>query len=329
MPTYTSGLGAQLGVLTETVWGTPVTVTKFFEFQNENVELNREFLLSQQLRGGRFFSRSTRRIATTGSAAGTVNMEVPSQGFGVWLNQLHGNTVTPAQQAGTTAYKQTHNIGTTDPLGKSLTVQIGRPSFDGTVRAFTYSGCVVPTFTLAASVGSFLTASIGLDGKDETTATALATASYPTGLHSFTFVQGTVTIDSVAAAAITDVSLTLNAPRKVDRFYLGSATKSQQVTNAYWGADLGITCDFADLTYYNKFASGNTLSTITLDFVGPVIASAYTEELKITLNAVGWGGNTPNAAGPDVLQQTPPLQVLDDGTNAPVIIDYTSTDTAL
>lgn len=330
MPSFYSGLGASLGAATETTYGTGVAVDHFYEFENESVQLTKEFLLSSQLRAGRMFQSSSRRIATTRAGGGTIAMEVPNKGFGLWLNQLHGNTVTPVVQGATTAYLQTHNIGTTDPFSKSCTVQIGRPDVGGVIRPFTYPGSKVTGLQFSAATGAFLTTQITLDSQDETTGTpALATPVYPTGLRSFTFTQGVVTIDGVNAALVSSATLTISEPQATDRYFLGNTgLKGRPIVNGYFTADLQMTVDFADLTYYNKFTSG-AISTVVLDFIGPVIAGAFNEEIKITLSAVGWNGDTPNAAGPDILQQNVPVVVLDDGTNPPVQIAYTSTDTVI
>jgi hypothetical protein len=44
MPTYASGLSGQVGVIAESTYGTPVTVTKFYEFLSENLQFNRRGL---------------------------------------------------------------------------------------------------------------------------------------------------------------------------------------------------------------------------------------------------------------------------------------------
>jgi hypothetical protein len=52
--------------------------------------------------------------------------EVPTTGFGYLLNGLHGNTVTPVQQAATTAYLQTHTLSS-PPTSKSYSIQVQMP----------------------------------------------------------------------------------------------------------------------------------------------------------------------------------------------------------
>jgi Phage tail tube protein len=329
MGSFTSGLGAQLGLAPETTYGTEVTVSKFFEFATEQMQLSRAFLESSELRAGRMFQSATRRTATTRSAAGTVAMEVPTQGFGQLLNLLHGNVVTPVQQAATTAYLQTHNIGTTDPFKKSITLQIGKPTDEGVVVPFTYPGTVVTSLAFSCQTGGFLDVTATLDSNNELVTTpVLATASYPTALESFNFVQCKVKVNSVEQKQARGVTLTINTPKDTGRYYMGQEKKGVPLTNAYNGATLGLTVDYADSTLYNLFAKAETVP-VEVSFIGPIIASTYHEELKFVFAEVGLDGDTPNVAGPGVLQQNIPLVVLDSGSGTPVVATYMSTDVAL
>lgn len=101
------------------------------------------------------------------------------------------------------------------------------------------------------------------------------------------------------------------------------------MVNAYATVQVSLTVDWQDGTLYDKFKTGNTLSSVILDFVGPTIASTYNEEIKFTMPASGWDGDTPNVGGPDVLNYSPTLDVLDNGVAAPLTIDYVSTDVTL
>lgn len=328
MPSFTSGLGSQLGAGAETTYATPVTVNRFAEFTSETMKLSRAFLTSQQLRAGRMFPNSSRRSPTTRSAAGGVVMEVPNSGFGTYLNLLHGNTVAPVQQASTTAYLQTHNIGTTDPFGKSITLQVGKPSDNGTVQPFTYPGTIMHQVSFDCQTGGFLTGNLTLDANDELTGTALATPSYPTGLRSFNFTQCAVTVNSVPQTQARGINVTINEARDVARYYLGATNKAVPLTNAYGAGTLALTVDFGDLTLYNLFANGSVVP-VTITFTGPTIASTYHEQLTFTMTACGLDGDSPVVPGPGVLQQAIQFVVLDDGTNPPFQITYMAVDATL
>lgn len=329
MSPLSSGLGSQVGIAKETVaYGTRAVPAKFLEYASETLSLDKSFILSQQLRANRMFQSSSRRTATTRQAAGQIAFEVPNQGFGTILDLLHGNVVAPVQQGVTAAYKQTHDIGTTEPR-KSATVQIGRPDTSGVVRPFDYLGAMATSLGLSCEVNGFLQATLGLDARDEKTDQTLAAASYPTNLKSFNFTQGTVTVAGSAVAVISSFDLSITIPWKNDRFFFGSAgLKSQPLVNAFATAEATLNAEFDGLTNYNRFINGD-IAEVILDFVGPVIEGANNEQVKITLPACGFNGSTPNVSGPDVLALALPVVALDNGTAAPVRIEYVSRDTTL
>jgi hypothetical protein len=323
-----SGLFSQLGAALETTYGTRVVPDHFIEFRSESFSLDQRFFTSQQLGSSSTFSRSTRRVQTTRSGTGTIVMEVPNKGFGFWLNLLHGNAVTPVQQGATTAYLQTHNIGLTAPA-KSATIQVGRPDTGGTVRPFDYLGCMPTAATWAWDVDEALTCSIDFDAQDESTAQTLATRSIPAGLRSFVFTQGTLSIAGSAVADVTSGSLGITLPRQTDFYPLGTTgLKNKPLQNAISAGTGTATARFTDLTHYNRYRN-NTIPTLALTFTGPIIASTFAEQLTLTCNAVGFTGQTPNVDGPDVLTHDIPFDILYDGTNAPLVATYMSTDVTL
>jgi hypothetical protein len=232
------------------------------------------------------------------------------------------------QQAATAAYLQTHNIGATDPYLKSVTLQLGKPQDTGTVNPFTYPGTVATSVAFSCQTGGFLEATLNLDSNDEQTGTALATAALPTGLHSFNFTQCVVKVNGVTQTQVRGATLTVNTPKDVGRYYLGSSTKAVPLTNAYNGSTLSLNVDYGSNTLYELFA-GASIVPVVVEFVGPVIASTYHESLVFTMAACGLDGDTPVVAGPAVLQQTIPLVVLDNGSEPPVVAAYTSTDVTL
>lgn len=322
-----SGVFAQLGAKKEATYGTRVVPDKFFEFASESLSFDQRYLVSQQLGADSWFARGSRRIATTKSAGGNITMEVPNKGFGFFLDLLHGNSVTPVQQGGTTAYLQTHNIGLTAPT-KSATIQVGRPSTDGTVRPFDYTGCMMTSCEFGWDVDAALVASMDFDAQNESTAQTLATRSLPTSLASFVFTQGTLSIAGGAVADVTSGSLTIDLARDTDFYPLGTTgLKSKPIINGVSGASGTATVRFTDLTHYARYQN-NTKPTLSLSFVGPVISGSYYETITITCNQVGFTGETPTVGGPDVLEHSIPFDVFYDGTNAPVIVTYTSTDSA-
>lgn len=324
-----SGLFSQLGAAKEATYGTRVAPTQFFEYTSESVQLAYNRLSSRGLRAGRTFQQSNRVATTTRGGSGTVNLEVVSKGFGFWLDLLHGNTVTPAQQGGSTAYLQTHNIGTgTAP--KSATVQVGKPGEAGTVHPFDYLGSMVTGYTFSCAVDEFLSASFDLDVRDRQTNQTLATATYPSGLESFHFAQAAVTFNG---SSITDTfeSFTLSGslPRNTDRYRLGSGqTKLRPILNDYTAAQVTLGGVFKDLTNLGLYDSGAIVPVVVTFTSTVAISGSYYPQIRFTMPACQVRGEDPTVGGPDVLGQDVTLEVLDNGTDAPVKIEYTSTDSA-
>lgn len=328
MPNFTGGLGSQLGFATETTYATPVTPAKFLPYNpGETMKLTRAFLESKGLRAGRMVQSASLRVPTTRMGGGGLGFEVLNQGFGPILNQLHGETVTPVKIGATTVYKQVHNIGTTDPFKKSLTVQLGKPTVEGVVEPYTYPGTVTTALGLVQPANGFLTATPTWDSNDELTATALASASYATGLLPTTFVQCAVKVATVAQTLARAIEVNFATARDTARFPLGAEKKLVPLTNAYVDASINLTVDYKDQTLYNFFAKGEQTSLeVTWTFE---TFEATAVELKLLFEKVGFDGDSPNVANEGELQQVIPLKMLDDGTHSPCVATYVAKDVTL
>lgn len=336
-----SGLGAQLGLAEESTVGTIVTPNRFLEFLSEGLELSKNIVQGKGLRAGGQYDRAGRRAYTTRSAGGPISLEVPSLGAGVLFKHMLGGTPILTQQGATAAWKQTHKPG--DLTGKSLTIQKGVPQTDGTVKPFTYKGCKLSQWSFDCAVGDILKLGLTVDSWDETTATALATASYPTGANIFHFAQGSVvlggTVTTTAGvaslaggttvAAIKSATVSGTNPMATDRYFFGSAgVKAEQVENEVRTAGGALTAEFVNqATIYDVFAA-DTRTSLRLQFVGAQIATGYNATMELLLPAIYFDGESPKVGGPEIVSLDAGFTALDDGTNATVQIQYTSLDTA-
>jgi hypothetical protein len=312
---------AQVGVVNESTYGTPVVVSKFYDFKSESLKREQERMESASLRA------QYRVISTDNWALGSINvsgdveMEVRPKSHGFWWNHAIGGLVTSQPDAGgnPTVYKHTFTPG---DLPTSFTLQVGRPDLSDTVRVFTYSGCRITDWTLSCAVNEFASMQMSVLGRDEDTVTALATASYPTGNKPLRFVEGTVTI----AGTATDVkSANIQGANNLsdDRYFLGSALRKQPLENALREYTGTFETEFADLTQYNRFVNG-TEAAVVLLFQGSTISTTYKYETKITMN-VRFDGETPNLGGPEIVMQNVPFKVINDGTTS-IKVEYQTTD---
>lgn len=322
-----SGLAGQLGLKKETVaYGTRAVPDLFFEFESEGGIRNQKFLVSRQIRAGRTFQSSSRRVATTHDAGVSISGEVPNKGFGSILDLGHGNTVTPVQQGATTAYLQTHNW-TGDP-SKSATIQAGKPSVSaagvGTVNPFDYLGCMLTQFQLSCAVDDWLKFVATFDAQTEKTDQALATASYPTALEGFHFQQCTVTVNGVVQDLTTGslakaMSLDVSRPRDTERYGLRSTPfKAAPVTNDYSPGSGSIGFEYTNNTIYGLYVA-QTVVPIVFDWTSSSLAGAGNPyRLTATIAAAVFNGTTPQVSGPGVLTYDAPFDILDNGTDPPI-----------
>ncbi len=321
-----SGIAAQIALKKETTYGTRVAPDLFYEFESEGGVRNQKFLASRQLRSGRTFQSSARRVATTRDAEVTIQGEVPNKGFGSILDLGHGNTVTPVQQGATTAYLQTHNW-TGDP-SKSATIQAGKPSVSaagvGTTRPFDYLGSMLTTLQLACSVDNWLTFTAGFNCQDVTTSETLVTASYPTALEGFHFQQCAVTVNGVVqnlttGSLVKSLALDVSLARNTERFGLrSSALKAAPVTNDYSPGSGSLGFEYTDNTIYGLYAAQTIVPVIYTFTSSSLAGTAIPYALTITMAACVLTSAPIQVGGPDVLTYDAGYDILDDGTNPPI-----------
>lgn len=317
-----SGLSAQMSFVDETVYGTAVTTTRFYEFRDEGLKQDIDRIESTALRAGTRVLRSDRWSGGKKSVGGDVTFELANKSFGLLLKHMFGGVVSAQPASGTDPTVWDHTF-TPGDLPTSLTGQVGRPDVGGTVRPFTYAGLRISEWELSCAVGEIATIKTTFVGQSEDTATALASASYPASLALLTFVNGTVTIGG-SAANIKSVSLK-GANGLADRYFLGSQLRSQPLENALRKIDGKFDAEFESLTAYNRYVNG-TEATVVLLFQGATISTTYKYQLQVTMNC-RFDGETPNISGPDIVGLSMPYMVTDTGSSSITAV-YRTTDSA-
>ncbi|MFN2384137.1 MAG: phage tail tube protein [Gemmatimonadota bacterium] len=318
-----SGLSAQLGIVDESTYGTPVTVTRFYEFISESLKCEIERIESAALRSGTRVQRSDRWAAGKKNVGGDIEMELANKSFGLWWKHIMGGVATSQPDAGgnPTVYLYTFTPGDL-PVG--LTAQVGRTDIGGTTRAFTYHGCRVAEWALDAAVGEIAKLTMTILGEDEDTATALATASYPSTLALMTFVQGTLSLAG-SAYDVSSIKIGGNNGLSDDRYFLGSQLRKSPLEAGMRTYTGEIASEFTDLTAYNRFVNG-TEAALLLLFQGATISTTYKYECKLTCN-VRFDGETPRVEGADIIKQPLAFKCLGNTSASAIQIDYQTTDT--
>ncbi|WP_141579657.1 phage tail tube protein [Actinomadura sp. WMMA1423] len=338
-----SGLDAQLGFAPEVTFGTGVTPTRFVEFDNEDMKFMPTWLEGEGLRAGRKFKRASRVSVSRKDVNGKVDIKVPNKGLGLLLKAMIGSSATATQIGSSDAYEQIHTPG--DMFGKSLTVQVGRPEpGTGTVRPFTYTGCKVTQWEMTVQDGDHLKLSVTMDGRDEDTGTALATASYASGAELFNFSHATlrlggtpataggattITGGTAVAAVVNQIQLKGESPMAVDRYGVGNAgLKAEQLENDYPTVTGSLDAEFAKAELYDVYKAYQALALeLTLEFGEADTGEPF--HLSFIAPAIKFKESGPSVDGPGLVKASVDFEVYDNGVDPAYQFRYVSTDTTL
>lgn len=333
-----SGISAQLGYKAESVFGTAVVVDQFNDFNSESLQLEQTWTEPKGLAAGRLVPLASRMVQTTRSASGPVEMDFSARSMGRLVKQMLGSSATATLVSGV-AYEQVHQIG--QMTGQSMTLQVGRPQTDGTVKAFTAVGCKFPGWEISSEAGGLVGLSLDVDAKDLLTSQALATATYVAN-EIFNHTQLSIRLGGTASTAsgkvsvaggtqlatlVNKVSVKGENPMATDRYGTG-ATKSEQIQNDMQDVTIDLEGEFTSQSELYDVWRAGTVTPVQLTWTGSTITGGN-YLLDIIASAAKITNDDLGVDGPDILGQTASLKVLADGTNSPLQIRLVSTDTAL
>lgn len=320
-------LETQLGVKDESTYGTAVTVDRFQEFNSWSVELEVGRVESAGLRSGHKVQRSDRFVPYKKGAAGSVEFEVLSKGFGFWLKHMLGTVGTSGPTD--SAYTHTGTIGSL--YGGSFTAQVNKPFHPaGTNQAFTYEGGKVAKWSLACDVDGLLIFSADLVFEDGTTATALASASYPASMEHLSWAGGAITIGG-SSVPVTSFKVECDNGLDVERLKQRASTLRQEPTeNTRREITWELEADFESLTQYNRFASATAsgaLAAIVATWTAPTLIGASTyPSLAVTIDEARFDSFGAEISGPESLMQSLSGRGLYDDSNQPISVAYVTSD---
>lgn len=335
-----SGLDAQFMVATESTWGTPVTVTRGYEILSESLNRDITYVDSAGLRVGTTFKRSARTKQARFSVGGDVELELPTLGAGLLVKHMLGSTVTTTTLVSGSAYKQIHTPSGLAGLG--LTMQVGRPEPTSpyTVRPFTYEGCKITKWEISLKDGELAKLKLSVDGQEESTVTALATASYLAGTQVFPFLQSTIKLGGTATTAAGETtvaggtalatvakSITISGDNAVatDRYGLGNAgQKREQLQNGMQTITVKLDTEFSKTELYDLYTAG-TPTPMQFDLTGAAIGAAN-YLFSVILPACFLKKAPPAVSGPDIVQMSTEWEAEWDETNPPIQIKIVSTE---
>jgi hypothetical protein len=310
----------------ESTYGTGVTPTVGLEFDSEGFEETYGRTEGDPLRPGGYTLRSDRFTPYPDGAAGPLALGVLSKGFGLLFKHALGAISTGSLTDST--YTHTATMG---PLyGKSLTVQVGRPLHpSGTVQPFTFAGGKITEWELANSVDERLMFTPTFDFQSATTATALATASYPTSMEELTWAGGVITIGG-SSFDITEITISGNNGMNTDRKQIRGSTLKKEPTSHRREVTYSMTADFNSTAQRDRAVAATragALAAITATWTAPTLAGTTTyPALVVTIPAARFDTFSATAGGPDGITQSFGGAARYDGTNSPITFAYTTTD---
>lgn len=342
MPTG-SGLDAQLVIGEEATWGTAVTPDVALEFNSESLRREPTWLEPAGLKAGRKYKLDNRTQISRETVNGDFTVDVATKGMGLLFKHCLGSDGTAAVVGGgTAAHEQYHVPG--DFLGKSLTVQVGRPEpSSGTVRPFTYAGCKVISWEFSVSDNEVPTLQVTWDGRTEDTIASLVTPSYVAGSSVFTFRQASFLLGGTAtttggktsisggqatANVINEVSISGESPKAVERFGIGNAgLKREQLENDIPTVTGSLSGEFLQEDY-QRFVDNDSIP-VELKFEGDTIEGSTVDTLSIIIPAVKIKTAAPAVGGPDLVEMSMDIEGYDDETNPPIQVHIISTDSSV
>jgi len=327
-----TGLLSQFAVVDEVTYGTVVTPTRFYEVNNPVVILpvvGRT--TASALRSGSRAPRSAMFAPYVEGATASVEMPVPTIGWGWWLKHMLG----AVSSSGAVDSNYTHTGVLGSLTGDFFTGQTALPFSSGTLEGFTGEGGKVVKWELSCDVDGHLTFMADLDFEAVNTSsgggTAIATPSYPAGATVFSWTGGAITFDA-GSIELKDFSVSCTNPLNTGRRFLrGSALKKEPLEQ---GVRDNITftasAEFNAMTFYNKWIAATpagTLAAIVATFTGPIAHAGTTlPQLVITIPVGRIDDAAPSSSGADMIMQNYSGIAMDNASAQPITITYRTTD---
>lgn len=327
---------SQLGFVNETTYGTPVAVSRFYEFEKESIVGSYQRIDSTALRSGARVQRADRWTPNPKGAAGSVDLELLSKGYGYWLQHILGSVATGTVNTDG-FYTHTGTVG--DLTGKSFTAQVGRVDVTSTVFPFTYGGGKVLSWEISNSVDGIAMLSLDMDFSHEWlqgdsgsgSAGTLATVTYPTGSELMSSLGASFKIGGTELP-VKDISIKGDSGLAADRYMIrASGDKREPIEAPLRQYSWECTVEFEGLTQLQRVVSLTTagaLGAISASFRSPTITGATYPNLSITAAAARWDDPPPNTDGANILSYKIGGKILapTDGSS-PITIAYQTTDT--
>ena len=319
-----------VGLGVESVYGTAVARTRWFEFLDESFNFVKNVKQGVGLRVGSRVARSGRRVVASAEGSGDLTIEAVTKGLGLLWQLGLGSGTSTLVSAG--LYQQVFTLGDAMP---SATIQKGIPRADGTVDAYTFTGCMVESLTIDCPNADNVKVKTSWNAKDMTTGAAYTAPSYATGPSVFTFAHGAVYSGALTAptatalgsaatpvASIRSGSITIKHNLKTDRYNCGGGGRKEKPFAGIREISGSLVAEYADVAFRDAIVN-DTSMTLVKTF------TAGADVLQIVIPDVRFDGDIVKAST-DLAMQDIKWTGLDGLTAAqPIWIVCRTADTAL
>jgi hypothetical protein len=327
---------ASIGMVAESTYGTGVTVTRWVEYTDETLDLNKNIKQGMGLRVGSRVARSARRVIPTSDTGGDFTVEATSKGLGLLWQFVMGTGVSTLV-AGST-YQQLFTLADVMP---SYTIQKGLPEAGGTVDAYTHTGCTCDSFEFDFINADIARLKTTIDGQAVTTATAYAAPSYAASPNLYHFanasiMSGTLTAPTTTALAsgatpIADVrggNIVVSHNTTQDRYNAGASGKKQKPTTGLRTITGKLDVEY-DSTTFRDAVINDTPMNLIVQYTGGSLSTGV-ETLQIVVPEIKFDSELPKTNGTDLIIQSMSFQGLDNLTAAqPIWVVTRTSDSAL
>lgn len=320
-------INAQSGVKDESSYGSAAVVDTFYPVLTDTMKPNKIITQSKGLTATGFVARVDQRSSVVAGWQGGHSFEVLDKGFQGWLKRIFGALAT-GSTGGDGQIPYTATLASLCSYGFTLQSNKKTGNCAAADQAFTYAGCKINTWSFTMDNQGNLTFECDIISKTGVTATALATASYPTGATVYSWGTGVaITVNSVTIpchswkisgdnklTTDTFVDGTISEPSTQD--LLDNLTVELQPD---WTTAVKTIYDAGILT-----GSGNILPVVVSLTSPRIIGGSTHASMVFTMPAVAIDAPPPELSGPAKYAPTITGTVLDDGTDAPITVVYTA-----
>ena len=332
-------LDASIGTVPEVTYKTPLTVSRWYEYVDEDIDWNKNVKQGKGLRVGVRAPRSARRVVPTAEGKGSFTMEATSKGMGTLWQACLG-TSTSTLVSGST-FQQVHTAITSSALMPSLTLQKTTPQVDGTLNAVTYTGVCVDSWEFNFPNADIATLKCNLDIADYSTATGYATPSYASSPNLYHFANGSIASGTLTAptttalaagtTTIADVrggSFTVNNNLGTGRQNVGGAGRKKQPYVGELDITGSLDIEYDNVTFRDAVLN-ETPMLLILTFTGGALSTGN-ETLQVVIPEIKFDGELPKTNGTDLIIQGMKFTGLDNLTAAqPIWVVTRTADAAL